>query len=46
MYKVYVIYNKEKNKFYIGQTEDLSLRLILHNTKTFKHCYTAKFNGK
>lgn len=46
MYKVYAIYNKERNKFYIGQTEDLSSRLMLHNTKNFEHSYTAKFDGK
>jgi putative endonuclease len=46
MYLVYAIYNADNNKFYIGQTKDLSSRLMLHNSHTFKHCYTTKFAGK
>ena len=45
MYKVYVIYNLQVDKFYIGQTKDLPTRLMLHNSKEFKG-YTAKFVGK
>ncbi|MFA6171617.1 MAG: GIY-YIG nuclease family protein [Patescibacteria group bacterium] len=44
MYKVYAIYNQKNDKFYIGQTRDLSSRLYLHNDKIFKG-YTAKFDG-
>jgi len=46
MYKVYAVYNNKNNKIYIGQTKDLPSRLTLHNNKEFKHCYTAKFDGK
>ena len=47
MYTIYAIYNKKHGKFYIGQTKDLSAaRIDLHNSKTFKGCYTAKFDGK
>ena len=45
MYSVYAIYNKTVGKFYIGQTENLKVRLKLHNDHTFKG-YTARFLGK
>lgn len=45
MYTVYAIYNKKHSKIYIGQCEDLSVRLELHNNKEFKNSYTAKFDG-
>lgn len=41
---VYSIYNKNCNKFYIGQTKDLDKRIFLHNNKVFKG-YTSKFEG-
>lgn len=44
MHLVYAIYNKKHDKIYIGQCENLSLRLRLHNNKTFKNSYTAKFD--
>jgi putative endonuclease len=31
---------------YIGQTKDLTERLNLHNSKTFSHSYTARFDGE
>ncbi len=40
-YFVYAIYNK----VYIGQTENLDLRLKLHNDKFFKHSYTSRYDG-
>lgn len=46
MYLVYAIYNKESDKIYIGQCKNLKLRLEMHNNKTFKNSYTAKFNGE
>jgi putative endonuclease len=46
MFFVYAIYNSKYDKIYIGQTEDLVLRLTLHNNREFKGCYTAKFDGK
>lgn len=45
MYCVYALYNKENNKIYIGQTNDLDERLSMHNSKIFKKSYTAKFSG-
>ncbi|PIS07924.1 endonuclease [Candidatus Berkelbacteria bacterium CG10_big_fil_rev_8_21_14_0_10_43_13] len=46
MCNVDVIYNKEHDRFYIGQTENLKTRLIAHNNKTFKNCFTARFDGE
>jgi putative endonuclease len=46
MFFVYAIYNKENDKFYIGQCSDLDRRLKLHNDHTFKKSYTAKFSGE
>lgn len=45
MYKVYVIYNKDQNKTYTGQTKDLVARIKMHNDHTFKS-YTARFPGE
>jgi putative endonuclease len=44
-FSVYAIYNSKHDKIYIGQTENLEDRLRLHNEKTFKNSYTAKFDG-
>jgi putative endonuclease len=44
MYNVYAIYNKDHNKFYIGQTGDLVTRVKSHNNHLFKG-YTARFTG-
>ena len=45
MFYVYVIYNSNKDRFYIGQTGNLEKRLEEHNKKRGKH-YTAKLNGE
>lgn len=45
MWFVYALYNEEKNKIYIGQTNNLEQRLIEHNQKRGNH-YTAKTEGK
>jgi putative endonuclease len=45
MYFVYAIYNRENDKIYIGQTNNLEQRLVLHNSKTFNTSYTARFSG-
>jgi putative endonuclease len=42
---VYAVYNRENNKIYIGQTENLNERLKLHNTKEFVGSFTSRFNG-
>ena len=46
MYFVYAIHNRKHNRIYIGQTENLTERLKLHNKGIFKHCFTARFDGK
>lgn len=45
MFKVYAIYNKEADKYYIGQTINLSNRLLEHNRHTYKG-YTSGFPGE
>jgi putative endonuclease len=45
MYIVYAIHNREHDKIYIGQTEDLIQRLEMHNEHVFKG-YTSSFSGK
>jgi len=45
MFVIYAIYNSKNKKVYIGQTENLSERMLLHNNKTFKKCYTSRFDG-
>ncbi|PIP55570.1 MAG: endonuclease [Candidatus Zambryskibacteria bacterium CG22_combo_CG10-13_8_21_14_all_42_17] len=45
MYFVYIIYNEEADKFYIGQTDDLEQRIIYHNTHEFNNSYTSRFAG-
>ncbi len=45
MFHVYVIYNYEARKYYVGQTENVKLRLEQHNNHTFKS-YTSRFPGE
>lgn len=44
MYTIYAIYNAKYKKIYIGQTQNLEVRLTLHNQHTFKG-YTARYDG-
>jgi putative endonuclease len=44
MYTVYVLYNKNHKKIYIGQTQNLEERLKLHNERAFRG-YTSRFDG-
>jgi putative endonuclease len=46
MYSVYAIFNSKNNKIYIGQSENLNNRLLLHKDKTFKNSFTARFDGE
>jgi len=47
MYYVYAIYNQESDKLYIGQTNNLSRRVIEHNDKILnKGHYTSKYPGQ
>ena len=32
MYYVYILYSQSKNKYYVGQTNDLERRLLQHNS--------------
>ncbi|MBA3678904.1 GIY-YIG nuclease family protein [Candidatus Saccharibacteria bacterium] len=45
MFKIYAIYNKNANKYYIGQSINLAERIKQHNEHTFKG-YTAGFPGE
>jgi len=45
MLYVYVIYNKTAGKYYVGQTQDITIRLMQHNNHTFKS-YTSRFPGE
>jgi putative endonuclease len=42
MHTVYILFSKSANKFYVGQTDNLNLRLELHNTSFFKGAYTVQ----
>ncbi len=42
---VYVLYNRQSKKIYVGQTSDLNRRIKEHNLKLGNH-FTAKFEGE
>jgi putative endonuclease len=44
-YYIYAIYNKDANRFYIGQTIDLSKRIDQHNNHDLGG-YTSRFAGE
>ncbi|MDD5749911.1 MAG: GIY-YIG nuclease family protein [Patescibacteria group bacterium] len=48
MFATYVIYNKDKNKIYIGQTANLKQRLDRHNNKLPNKTtsFTSKNKGR
>ncbi len=41
-YSVYVLYSKTLDRFYIGQTQDLNERLLLHADKQFEDSFTSR----
>ena len=45
MHFVYAIYNRKKNKLYVGETADVERRITEHNQKRGKH-FTARFEGE
>lgn len=45
MWFVYVIYNADHDKIYIGESGSVEERIIAHNQKRGNH-FTAKFSGK
>ncbi|RJR16224.1 GIY-YIG nuclease family protein [Candidatus Microgenomates bacterium] len=48
MFQIYALYNKERNKIYIGYSSDLIERLKRHNKElpTKKNSYTSLNSGK
>ncbi|MDP3880759.1 MAG: GIY-YIG nuclease family protein [bacterium] len=42
---VYALYNSAHDRIYVGQTENLELRITMHSSKFFKNAYTSKFSG-
>ena len=45
MWYVYVLFNKTKQKIYIGQTGNIEQRVIEHNKKRGNH-FTSKVDGE
>lgn len=45
MFFVYGLHNKKHDKIYIGQTENLEERVILHNNGLFIGSFTSRFDG-
>ncbi len=41
-YYCYIIQSRTLDKYYIGETENIEERLILHNTGFFKGSYTSQ----
>ena len=47
MFYIYVIYNQDYNKIYIGQTDNLENRIKEHNDPNNKiHGFTKRFSGE
>jgi len=44
MASVYILFSSSANKFYVGCTKDIGLRLELHLKKVFANSFTAKHN--
>ncbi|MDA1338433.1 MAG: GIY-YIG nuclease family protein [bacterium] len=42
---VYSLYNTKHDKIYIGQTDNVEVRLEAHKDKRFNKSYTARFDG-
>lgn len=42
MHFVYILYSNSLDRFYIGQTHDVQLRLLRHNTDYYDNKWTAK----
>ncbi|MEQ8583078.1 MAG: GIY-YIG nuclease family protein [Marinoscillum sp.] len=38
----YIIYSRSLNRFYIGETEDIDLRIDQHNSGFYKHAFTTQ----
>jgi len=44
MFYIYIIYSKNIDAFYVGQTIDLIKRIEEHNSKFYENTYTSKAN--
>jgi putative endonuclease len=44
MHFVYILRSDSANRFYIGETEDVNLRVSIHNTGSFKNSSTKIAN--
>jgi len=42
MYYCYVIFSQTLQKYYVGETEDVEVRIDLHNSGFFKGAYTSR----
>ena len=42
MHFLYILYSKKLNRYYIGETADVSFRLKLHLDKAFSTSFTSK----
>ena len=44
MHYVYIIFSVSVQKFYVGETENISERIIKHNTKAYSSAFTSQSN--
>ena len=42
MHYLYILFSKTLNRFYVGETSDLELRLEKHSQKHYKYSFSAK----
>jgi putative endonuclease len=42
MHYVYIIFSESVQKFYIGETEDITERLVKHNSGAYKNAFTSQ----
>jgi len=40
MHYLYILYSKTLNRFYVGETQNIDKRIILHNSRYFKKAFT------
>nr|WP_294774038.1 GIY-YIG nuclease family protein [uncultured Flavobacterium sp.] len=40
MHYLYIIYSSKVNKFYVGETDDMELRLLKHNNHSYEGSFT------
>jgi len=44
MHYVYILYSISANRYYVGETQNLDVRIDQHNTGFFKNSYTKRAN--